>query len=873
MARTRLTFHLIPHTHWDREWYLPRAGFQARLVPMLDELFQRLDHDPRFGPFLLDGQTVLVEDYLRALPGREPLVAALVRAGRLQVGPWYVLADELIPSGESLIRNLLGGAADAAKLGGRSEALYSPDAFGHPAALPLLARGFGLTAGVLWRGLGGEPGQERDLFRWGAPDGSTLLLWHLPPEGYEIGAALPGDPLRLPSVWDAIRGGLVARAATSHIAVFVGADHHGVHPDLPELRERLAVIEPHHDVRVSRLDEFLRAVSAEAPHPPTISGELRWSYRYTWTLQGVHGTRAPLKRRHGRAELWLERVAEPLAALASWSDGRDRRPVLDLAWRTLLRTQFHDTLCGCSSDVVARAAAARLDSVDAYAAEIADAGANALAGHDPDAVRDEHGPAESGLWLWNAAARPRGGVVVADLTWFRRDVLVGPPGGRVPRRGKGAPLFALHASDGAAIPVQVLSRRITLERRDAGRHYPDQDEVEQLRVAFRAPPVSGLGALVLRPGAPAGAPVQGVEVRGKTIRNRFIEVTIDSGGGVTLTDRQRGQHFTRLLRLEDSGDAGDLYTYCPPMKDRVTVVRKPATVRRLAAGPLVASLECRYSLGSTDVRLVLVVHADSSVVRCLLDVTNRSANHRLRLRCSTGLAGAPAVAGAAFGSVVRASVGIRPADFPREIPVATAPAQRFVAAAREGRGLALFAPGFFEYEWTARGDLLVTVLRAVGELSRADLPTRPGHAGWPMATPEAQCLGRDRVELALAPVTPEDLARGDRLPALWEDTFLPLRGRWMREAGALSPSLGATLDGSGLVFSAAKPAQVGPGLVLRCFNATGTRVGGAWRFGRAVRSAHRVRLDETTVEGLVIEDGHTVRFLAGPHEVVTVRVT
>src|SRR6266704_2352296 len=144
---TGLIFHLIPHTHWDREWYLPAAAFQARLVAVVDELLERLHVDPGYRSFLLDGQTVLLEDYLRARPERESDVRALVKTGRLQVGPWYVLADEQIPSGEALVRNLLLGAADAERWGGRLDVLYSPDAFGHPAAWPTLAREFGIRDG------------------------------------------------------------------------------------------------------------------------------------------------------------------------------------------------------------------------------------------------------------------------------------------------------------------------------------------------------------------------------------------------------------------------------------------------------------------------------------------------------------------------------------------------------------------------------------------------------------------------------------------------------------------------------------------------------------------------------------------------------
>src|SRR3989454_3618771 len=183
-----LIFHLIAHTHWDREWYLPRAAFQARLVPALDDLLDRLQAAPGYRSFLLDGQTVLVADYLSARPEREAEVKTLVKTGRIQLGPWYVLTDELIPSGEALVRNLQLGAADAERFGGRLDVLYSPDAFGHPAVWPTLAREFGIRAGVVWRGVGGGPGPERDPYRRRGPPGPGGPPWPPPPPGDAIGA-------------------------------------------------------------------------------------------------------------------------------------------------------------------------------------------------------------------------------------------------------------------------------------------------------------------------------------------------------------------------------------------------------------------------------------------------------------------------------------------------------------------------------------------------------------------------------------------------------------------------------------------------------------------------------------------------------------
>src|SRR5216110_2116816 len=897
-AMTGLIFHLIPHTHWDREWYLPRAALQARLVAVTDDLVERLQAQPGYRSFLLDGQTVLVEDYLRARPDREGDVRALVKTGRLQVGPWYVLADEQIPSGEGLVRNLLLGAADAERLGGRLDVLYSPDAFGHPPAWPTLAREFGIRYGVVWRGLGGEVGQERDLYRWRGLDEKEVVLWHLPRAGYEIGAALPADPERLFAAWAPVRGALVQRATGKHIPVFIGADHHAAHPDVPRLRDLLAELDPRSAFRVSRLDEFFQA-AADGAKPAPLTGELRWSYRYAWTLQGVHGTRAPLKRRYSAAELALVRVAEPLAALARRAGGRDRRPVLELAWRALVRCQFHDAIAGCAGDDVARAVESRLTSVEALAHEVVRGSVHDLVHHDPDAARGR--AASPSLVVWNPATRPRRGVMIADVTLFRRDVLVGPRGDRVPREGQGYRPFALAAWDGRTVPVQVLDRRIGTERLDAAHHYPDQDEVDEVRIAFRSPTVPGLG--LASAGLAAGAtgargtrpPGEGALVKGRSLVNHWIEVTLEPTGALALHDRRSGQRFTDVLRVEAGGDAGDTYSYCPPAGDRVSRAAGPITVRRLAAGPLLASLETTFEMrarngvtqrrrangvaqsrpGSVHVRLVVTLHADSPMVRCIVDVDNQATWHRLRARVPTGLAGTTAVAGTAFGAVARTPVAAPSAAYPLETPVRTAPAHRFVAAASGARGLALLAPEFFEYEWTPDGDLLFTLLRSVGELSRGDLPTRPGHAGWPTATPLAQCLGPCRVDLALVPVSQAELERGDVVAALWEDAFLPVRGFWLRDATdvAVAP-VDVALEGSGLVLSTVKPAQQGSPLVLRCYNATGRPAAGAWRFAEGVKSAHRVRADERESTALVLEGrGKVVRFTAEAHEVVTILVT
>jgi mannosylglycerate hydrolase len=864
--------HLIPHTHWDREWYLTRAGFLARLVPMLDDLVDRLEGDDRFRSFLLDGQTVLLEDYLRVRPEQRSRVAALVAAGRLQVGPWYVLADELIPSGESLIRNLLVGAAAAAGLGGRLDVLYCPDAFGHPAMLPALAAEFGIEYGVVWRGLGGATGQERDLYRWRAPDGRELTVFHLPPDGYEIGAGLPAG-------WPAVRERLARRAASRHLGVPVGADHHAAHPALAEAAESLRSAESGAEVRISRLDEFVAAAAADAGEIGSLDGELRWSYGYTWTLQGVHGTRAALKRRHALAELALERAAEPLAALALALGLGDARPVLAEAWRSLLRSQFHDSIAGCTSDPVARRVEARIEDAATLAGEVARQAGDALIGNVPDLARERPDLSAPALLVWNPAARPRAGVAVADLTWLRRDVLVGPPGARVARVGV-SPSMADVAAALGGLPVQPLGRAQGTERLDSPHHYPDQDEVEITRVAVQLPPVGGLGFLVTEDGGREPDPLAPVVARGDTLDNGLVRISARARGGITLTDLRTGARYPRLLQVESEADLGDTYTFAPgpPVRRQ----SPPWKVHLLARGPLVAALELRATLpagrapggggtGAVDLRLTLTLHAGSAAVRCSVALDNRGCDHRLRLRLTGAARAAGVLAGGPFGPVRRKPVAVPSPGGGPETPVATAPAHRWVAG--EGAaGVALLAPGFLEYEHTRGGDLLITLLRAVGQLSRADLPTRPGHAAWPSATPLAQSLGPDRLQLALLPLGGGDAGSAAALAEAWEDVFLPLRPVWLRQATRLAVPAGSlTLEGQGLVLSAVKPAADGGGVVLRCYNATATAVEGRWRLPFAATSASRVRADERAPEPLPLDDGgRSVRFRAAPRAIVTV---
>ena len=175
---TKRRVHIVPHTHWDREWYSPYQTFRLRLVDLLDQLLPQLEGDPSYAHFLLDGQMAVVDDYLAVRPEAEPRLRALAATGRMAMGPWYALPDEFLVSGETLVRNLQRGLRVASRFGGAMDVGYLPDMFGHVAQMPQLLRLFGYEHAVVWRGV--PSAIDRSGFWWTAPDGSTVRAEYLP---------------------------------------------------------------------------------------------------------------------------------------------------------------------------------------------------------------------------------------------------------------------------------------------------------------------------------------------------------------------------------------------------------------------------------------------------------------------------------------------------------------------------------------------------------------------------------------------------------------------------------------------------------------------------------------------------------------------
>jgi alpha-mannosidase len=350
---------VVPHTHWDREWYLPFEQFRLLLGATVDGILDVLECDPAFSSFTLDGQAIVLEDYLDVRPDQEPRLRALLAAGRLEAGPWYVLPDEILVGGEALVRNLLLGRRVCRRFGVEPGTTgYEPDSFGHPAQLPRILAGFGLRTFLFSRGLGDELDDVGVVFRWRAGGDEVVACQMLP--HYDNFARLTwyDDAAERVERVVAVFGELVQRAGQETILLANGSDHLPVESELPEicagLERRFGT-----EFRIGRYSDF----DPTSRSLPVHEGELVGS-RLQNVLRGVNSARMYLKQANERAERRLLAV-ETVAGLRTLREDVPF-PAADirLAWRDLLRNHPHDSICGCSCDEVHRDMVVRYEQLD-----------------------------------------------------------------------------------------------------------------------------------------------------------------------------------------------------------------------------------------------------------------------------------------------------------------------------------------------------------------------------------------------------------------------------------------------------------------------------------------------------------------------------
>jgi mannosylglycerate hydrolase len=732
---------VVVHTHWDREWYLTREATLARAAVVMSQVLDDLEAG-RLQSFLFDGQTAAFRDLLAVA---EPALAARLleqaHRGRIVLGPWYVMADEFLVDGESLLRNLEFGCADCAELGGAQKVGYLPDSFGHVAQMPLILKQFGIHNAVLWRGADAP----HNVFDWVAPDGTRSTTVFMP-QGYYL-HPMNGPDWRdtLPPMLDK----LAARTPAGPLLLTHGGDHLAPSPQLAARMAEFNGAQTQWRLVQSSLAEHVAAVAAlPAAQTPrsVLQGDLRHNLQ-AFVLPDVLSTRRYLKLAHQTNEDRLLGEIEPLLA-AAWSAHTPYpTAALHRAWRLLIEQQAHDSICGCSLDAVHAEMQQRFvqlgQQLDALR-QAALAAAGAITLHKHRAAKDQPQldvfADDSHCTLFNPLPQQRSGWWVVSV-FLRSD----------------APQ-ALRVEDlsGQTLKAEVLGVAPHRELVSPLDDFPDPVIGHRAEIAVWAD-LPGLSALHLQlvSHTERGGPGLAVD----HLDNLAWHVGLDSAGRLCLTDKLQSPTTPLVIGLLSELDAGDSYSFSPPAQAHST----PAMVWRIVSGrrstgfqELVLQVEMALPAALSEDRSGRSAHSvlnhghlrlrllgDGADLQAQLAWHNHAQDQRTRLLLAwPGALDRVAHSDTAFDWGPRAMPTAQVPATPsrQEMPVVVQPSHSAISAGPWH--IAHRAMQEFEHVQHAGQDWLgLSLLRSVGWLSRRDLRTRGVGAGPDIATPDAQCIG------------------------------------------------------------------------------------------------------------------------------------
>jgi len=912
--------HVISNTHWDREWVYPFQETRLLLLDFMDDLLDLLDRDPKFHSFLLDSQTLAVEDYLDLRPERLEQVKRHVQSGRLIVGPWYSLPEEYIVNGESLVRNLVVGHRLASEWGKVSKIGYTPFSYGQTSQMPQIYRGFDIDTIIFYRGINtpqsefimeGPDGSRVTGCRFGALSRFSYYFYVYRMVRYGMSrdewwydwdrGALPFrlcneyhpdahyyilDPRDkqwneevLPKQLEKLVKDESQHFSTSHIACMQGFDSSS--PD-PEERHLIESSKPilegmGHEIFQDSLENFMREMMKEVKNPFLIKGESRnpgATGKWTHLFGDVISSRTRLKRRNAQTETAIQRWAEPFSALGWLSGGQYMRSAIDRAWRYLLQNHPHDTICGAGIDQMEKDMYYRFDQATIISQGIMRRGMSAIQKNIDNRQLDVH---ESVITVFNPSPFPRSEVMtllvdLPDKCGYEGFSLRTVQGEIVPFVEVKREPFGTLVRNLQDISLQQRSQRITLHA-----HIEDVPAFGYTSLLVKREKSDQGSLAVLQAQKPAAH-----------MENEFLSVQIHGDGSLDLVDKTTGQTFSGQHYFEDSGESGHPWTHIAPAQDTVvTTLGSKAEIIHLESNAFLDRYLVKHQMNipdglegeagnqrRADVTKQMPVESTFTLRKGMrrLDVTTRVFNpakhHRLRVCFPTRLAAQVSASEAAF-DVIERPIERTPDSLYYGKPNPQYPMHRFVDLCDGRTGLAILNDGIREYEAVDDKDrtLCITLLRA---FTATQSPVIDQWDVYPW------------MELAQSPGEHE-----------WRYGLMPHAGNWqtgevMREADRFTLPLEAAQAGKGggdlpqragfieivnseLVLTALKKCEHRDSLVLRLFNPTMTPVTAEIKVFYPIQEAWLTNMNEERRQKLD-HDEHRITFACGHKQIITCEI-
>lgn len=884
--------YYVASSHWDREWYEPFQHYRFRLIDVMDEMLDLLESDPSYSNYQLDGQAVMLEDYLEIRPENFDRLVAQFDAKRLEAGPWYVLPDEFLVSGESIVRNLLRGHQVVDNFTDPMKVGFACDLFGHISQLPQIFRGFGIDDAIVWRGA--SPSKHGAYFNWQSPDGSKVATFAFGRLGYGLYEFTVREPNRKPD------RSLDQRKALESLITMVNEEHERIPGDAVLLFDGLDHIEPEPkttallnrarkaglDVKHSTLTDFLADLRSQKLKPKTFTGELREPAEIggSYMIPGVAASRIYLKQRNARCESMLTQVLEPLATWTTLLGHDYPTAYIELAWRYLLLNHPHDSICGCSGDQIHVDMLYRYDQVDMIAERALQMSQRAIA--DRTKLPELEGDEDFAVTVFNSSDDPIDGIVNVPLyfsretknrfqEWFGYEEIVG---------------FRLYDDKQKEVAYQRLDvdKLVPVKYYDKlAKYHGEKYERVNVAVPVKLPP-RGWTTLCCKPTKEPTRHLGSQLVDDHTFANEHLYVSINPNGTLDITDLAADTMYANQLTFEERADIGDGWYHGTAVNDEIhTSIGSQADIALIHDGPNQTTFRIRVTMNvpkrfELDKRVMkraqeleelvitswVTLKAGHAWLEVHTEIENKSCDHRVRALFPTHLDVEQFATDSAYDVVMR-NVALDADTFKLIEPeVETKPQATWTAVNDGDFGLAVVSVGQPEVAVRDLPDrpIALTLMRGFqrtvaqeGEMG-GQMIGRSSHDYWifphrgELPRTELCRLGQ-RIAAGVQALQTDK----KRLPYIKQPAVLDASGSWL--------NLG---DGP-LVLTACKEAENGEGLVVRLFNPTDEDIDQTLTFASKVDDVELTNLLEEPLDKPA-KRGKTVTVPAGKKQIVTLRV-
>ena len=879
--------HVIPHSHWDREWYFTTSRSKVYLMKDLGDVLNTLENDPEFKYFMVDAQGSLLDDYIKWRPQDKERISKLVNDGRLVIGPWYTQTDQLVISGESIVRNMYYGMKRCESFGKYMNVGYVPDSFGQSGNMPQIYRQFGIEDTLFWRGVSDDMVKHTD-YNWRGDDGSVVFTTQIP-FGYYIGGNIPEEPEENEEFWQKEclekAGG---RSATRHIYFPNGFDQAPVRTNLPQLVKERNEKDPENEYVISCIEDYIKDVKSENPELEEVQGELVIA-KHMRIHKSIFSSRSDLKVMNTQIQNYVTNVMEPLLTISYNLGNEYPHEAVAEIWKLLFENAAHDSIGSCISDTA---------NEDVYVRykQARDIAVNLVELHSRLIATNVKNDADMTFTAINTLPQKRKDTVIVK-TYV--------PGGKfaiIDEKGNDVDYTIIKSRD---LTDYVLSQTIML---DPSRKFYVPDQVLEVTMAIKANDVPALGYVQYSIDTQKDSHKETADK--KVLENKYYTIEVEENGSLTIVDKANNVTYKNQGILVENGDDGDSFNYSPPRKDMEVFSNESKCTVKISGSDIYDQAEIHFDMvvpadlderaeGKVSVTMLVdmtvALRKDSKVIDFNVKVDNKGLSHRLCVLFDSQIVSAFNYADQQFGLIKRPNyyekemklymesmnnktekkAGIQElANWAndqstwQEPPISIEPTQSYVSLTDGKTGIAVIPQGVREYEVLDDSKIRLTLFRTYGFMGKENLIYRPGRASGEriIETPAAQLLKEMEFNFGFTSYAGDINDSDIDTLAKQYNTNLEvytyaefLNGRLIfsqREIEGQNAKIHSLFETEGnLVVSAVKKAEEDDGYIIRLYNGKDHKdLDDKIKFNFDIKEAYYTNLKEEKTEDIKVEN-------------------